>query len=136
MAAKEEAARRAELEAQSERKRQALRRAQEAAAEARRRAAEAERRREEAAYLAQFGQLPPEDDGTTETDTGNVPIAVIPEPAGESADTADSNYREPLNAAPSGTSNAPVVEMAPEQEAETARNLDEIREELQRRNEE
>ena len=43
--------RRAELEAQSERKRQALRRTQEAAAEARRRAQEAERLREEAEYL-------------------------------------------------------------------------------------
>jgi colicin import membrane protein len=136
VAAREEAARRAEFEAQSERKRQALRRAQEAAAEARRRAAEAKRRREEAAYLAQFGQLPPDDDGTVEADTGNVPIAVIPEPAEENANTGEGNYSEPLNAAPSGTSNAPVAEMAPEQEAEPPRNLDEIREELQRRNEE
>jgi hypothetical protein len=82
IAASEEAERRAEFEAQSERKRQALRRAQEAAAEARRRAAEAAKRREEAAYLAQFGQLPPDDSQQTESpDTGNEPIAVIPEPA-------------------------------------------------------
>jgi len=135
VAAREEAARRAEFEAQSERKRQALRRAQEAAAEARRRAAEAERRREEAAYLAQFGQLPADDEGTSEPDTGNVPIAVIPEPAEETGNAAEGNYSEPLNAAPSGASNAPVAEMAPEDEVETARNLDEIREELQRRNE-
>ena len=137
VAAREEAERRAEFEAQSERKRQALRRAQEAAAEARRRAAEAERRREEAAYLAQFGQLPPDDsEGTEEPGTGNVPIAVIPEPAEESTGSADDNYREPLNMAPSGASNAPAAEEVPEPDAEPARNLDEIREELKRRSEE
>jgi colicin import membrane protein len=136
VAAREEAARRAEFEAQSERKRQALRRAQEAAAEARRRAAEAERRREEAAYLAQFGQLPPDDADTAESDTGNVPIAVIPEPPEERANTVEDSYREPLSSAPSGTSNAPGAEMAPEQQSEPARSLDEIRDELQRRNEE
>ncbi len=54
LAIAEEEARRAELEAQSERKRRALRRTQEAATQARRRAAEAARKREEAAYLSQF----------------------------------------------------------------------------------
>ena len=137
VAAREEAERRAEFEAQSERKRQALRRAQEAAAEARRRAAEAERRREEAAYLAQFGQLPPDDgERTAEPDSGNVPIAVIPEPAEKSESTAEESYREPLNASPSGASNAPLAEQTPEQETEPARNLDEIREELRRRSDE
>ena len=136
MAAREDAARRAELEAQSERKRKALRRAQEAAAEARRRAAEAERRREEAAYLAQFGELPPDDDESAEPDTGNVPIAVIPGPAEQSTNMAEGNYGESQDSVPSGASNAPVAEIAPEQEAETARNLDEIREELQHRNHE
>ena len=134
IAAREEAARRAEFDAKSERKRQALRRAQEAAAEARRRAAEAERRRKEAEYLAQFGQLPPDSNQQTEEpDTGNVPIAVIPEAAEESTTTAGDDYRQPLSATPSGTSNAPAAETAPE--PETARNLDEIREELKRRNE-
>ncbi len=133
IAASEEAERRAEFEAQSERKRQALRRAQEAAAEARRRAAEAAKRREEAAYLAQFGQLPPDDSQQTESpDTGNEPIAVIPEPADEPANAVDEDYSEPLFAPASDTSNAPVAE----QEPEPARNLDEIREELKRRNEE
>lgn len=136
IAAREEAARRAEFEAQSERKRQALRRTQEAAAEARRRAAEAERRRKEAEYLAQFGQLPPDDSRQTEEpDSGNVPIAVIPEPAEESTDSGGDSYRQPLSATPSGTSNAPAAETAPESEPEAARNLDEIREELKRRNE-
>ena len=135
IAAREEMARRAEFEAQSERKRQSLRRAQEAAAEARRRAAEAKKRREEAAYLAQFGQLPPDGNQQSEEPaTGNVPIAVIPESSEESTNTNDNGYREPLSVAPSGTSNAPAAEIAPE--PESARNLDEIREELKRRNEE
>ena len=136
VAAREEAQRRAEFEAQSERKRQALRRAQEAAAEARRRAAEAERRREEAAYLAQFGELPP-DTGTQaeEPATGNVPIAVLPEPT-DDAVAAEDGYREPLSVAPSTSSNAPVMEVEPQPEPETPRNLDEIREELKRRNDE
>lgn len=81
--AREKALRRAELEAESERKREALRRTQRAAAEARRRAAEAARLREEAEYLAQFGEVPAElppaeDPGPA----GNAPVAVIPAPAG------------------------------------------------------
>ena len=137
VAAREEAQRRAEFDAQSERKRQALRRAQEAAAEARRRATEAQKRREEAEYLAQFGQLPPDDSRQSEPEnTGNVPIAVIPEPAGPPATGSDGGYSEPLSVAPSGASNAPVAEVVPEPEPDAPRNLDEIREELKRRNEE
>ena len=49
--ARQEATQRAELEAQSERKRQALRRTQQAAAEARRRAVEERNLREQAEYL-------------------------------------------------------------------------------------
>jgi hypothetical protein len=44
----------------------------------------------------------------------------------------DEDYSEPLFAPASDASNAPVAE----QEPEPARNLDEIREELKRRNEE
>ena len=51
-----ENASRERLEAQSERKRRALRRAQQAAADSRRNRAEAERRRLEAQYLGQFGE--------------------------------------------------------------------------------
>lgn len=134
VAAREDAERRAEFEAQSERKRQALRRTQEAAAEARRRATEAKKRREEAAYLAQFGERPPDDSQQTEQpDTGNVPIAVIPEPAAETADAVDDGYSEPLRTPASDASNAPIAVAEPEQEP--ARDLDEIREELKRRNE-
>jgi hypothetical protein len=56
----EERARRAELEAEFERKRKSLRRTQEAAAEARRRAADARRRREEAEYLGVYDDVSPE----------------------------------------------------------------------------
>ena len=53
----EDDARKVDLEAQSERKRRALRRTQEAAAEARRRAAEADRQRIEDEYLGQFDSV-------------------------------------------------------------------------------
>ena len=59
IATQEEEAHRTDLEAQFERKRKALRRAQEAAAEARRRAVEARRRREEAEYLGVYDDIPP-----------------------------------------------------------------------------
>lgn len=63
LAAGDEAERRKELEAQSARKREALRRAQQAAAEARARAREEERQRREAEYLMQFEEAPPPDGG-------------------------------------------------------------------------
>lgn len=130
VAAEEEAARRAKFEAQSERKRQALRRTQEAAATARRRATEAQRRREEAAYLAQFGELPPDPaSAVTEPDTGNVPMAVIPEPAEEPDMGAAENYGEPLVEPSPEMGNAPIAE------TEAPKDLDEIRDELRRRNE-
>ncbi len=79
--AEKEVERRAELDARSESKRQALRRTQEAAAQTRRRAAESESLRKEAEYLAQFGVALPAADQTTleEADVGNTPLAVIPE---------------------------------------------------------
>jgi hypothetical protein len=127
MAAKEEQASRADLEAQSERKRRALRRTQEAAAEARRRTAEANRRREEAAYLAQFGELPPVE--TTDPDTfnsaANAPGAVLPEPVEDEL----SNSGSAVSPATDG-GNAPTVDVAP------ANDLDQVRDELRRRSEE
>lgn len=144
-AAKAEA-RRAELEAQSERKRQQLRRTQQAAAEARRLATEEQRRREEEAYLAQFGELP---DVATNADdgglAGNVPGAVLPEPPPEDPvatapitspydDPASYDDQAPVEAAPGR--NAPTVEVAPETPAsEAPADLEAIREELRRRGE-
>lgn len=131
VAAREEAARRAKFEEQSERKRQALRRTQEAAATARRRAAEAQRRREEAAYLAQFGEVPTDaEPGAADSDSGNVPMAVIPEPVEEPDTVTSELYNEPLVEPSPETGNAPTVER------EEPQDLDEIRDELRRRNEE
>lgn len=131
VAAREEAARRAKFEEQSERKRQALRRTQEAAATARRRAAEAQRRREEAAYLAQFGEIPADaEPGAAGSDGGNVPMAVIPEPVEEPGTDTSGLYSEPLVEPSPETGNAPTVER------EEPQDLDEIRDELRRRNEE
>lgn len=134
--AKEEAAARAEFEARSESKRSALRRTQAAAAEARRRAAEAERLRKEAEYLSQFGVAPPADGELRETQAGgeslpegNLPVAVVPE-AVEQPDAADANEEADLS--PVG-SNAPVSELAEQQPA--ASDLESIRDELRRRNE-
>ncbi len=130
--AREEAAARAALEARSESKRKALRRTQAAAAEARRRAAEEQRRREEAEYLAQFGVSPDEDQtpAVSEADAeGNLPIADVPKaPEEELAQGVYDEYPAP----PVG-SNAPVARPEPEP-AET--DLESVREELRRRNEE
>jgi len=120
----EKQAKRAQLEAQSERKRQALRRTQEAAAEARRRSAEAQKRREQADFLGVA-------DGEAADGTG------LGDDTGSVTDVA---------ADPSG--NAPGVQIAPpepeivEVPAEDMQpamgvgsDIDSIREELKRRQE-
>lgn len=126
--AESEQIRRAELEVQSLRKRDALRRTQRAAAEARRRAAEAARLREEAEYLAQFGALP--DSQTVDGDamSGNAPLAVIPQ-----VDANETTSDRAAGDLPPTGSNAPTAELAPEEEPPT--DLSAIRDELQRRNE-
>lgn len=129
--AKEEEARSVDLEARSERKRAALRRTQQAAAEARRRAEEAVRQRKEAEYLAQFGVLPPADDGSDAADTlpeGNLPLAVIPEADG--SQQTGSAYGDVV--LPTDGGNAPIAEPVPDEEP--ASDLESIREELRRRN--
>lgn len=116
----EERARRADLEAQSERKRQALRRTQEAAAAARRRAMEEQRRREEAEYLGIFdGESAGE--AATQPASSNAPSATVvpatqPAPANEPAPV-------PVESADA------VPEQAPT-------GLDEVREALRRRQQE
>ena len=129
--AKEERARRDAFEAQSERKREALRRTQEAAAVARRRSAEQSRLRSEAEYLAQFGELPPssEVEAAGEVGSANAPTSVIP----QSTETDQMKQSFPGVAdAPAATDggNAPVAEAGPESDLEA------IREELRKRNEE
>jgi hypothetical protein len=131
--AKEEENRRVELEARSERKREALRRTQQAAAEARRRAAEAERLRKEAEYLAQFGVLPPaEGDDEGALPEGNLPIAVVPKI--EVTDKPSQTYGDALPAVDGG--NAPGAVPVPEDESATdPADLNDVREELRRRSE-
>ncbi len=96
--AKVEAAQRADLELQSQRKRDALRRTQRAATEARRRTAENIARRDQAAYLAQFGEVPPpSEDRALES---NIPMAIISEP------------RSNAQSLPTGN-NVPTVQVMP-----------------------
>jgi len=140
--AREERARRDRLELESEQKRDALRRTQRAAAAARREAAERARRQEEAEYLAQFGVEPPAEDERNPLDLeANTPGAVIPSPeqAEESHTSAPldepnvvfdapaERHEEALPASDGG--NAPVVNNEP------AADLNSIRDELKRRQE-
>ena len=132
--AKEERERAKQFEAQSERKREALRRTQAAAAEARRRAADAERRRREAEYLAQFGELPPDASGEVDgaAATTNAPGMVVSEPEAQ-------QEAAPLPApAPAPREEQPVPDdsNAPGVDGEPPSDLNAIREELQRRSEE
>ena len=133
----EERARRAELERQSERKRQALRRTQEAAAAARQRAVEEQRRREEAEYLAIFEELPPEQQaaGVSPVDSN------VAQPANQpgSNPPGPNMPRPPVNDtmtnSPQATTEMPVEEPVVEPEPQPASDLDAIREELKRRQE-
>ena len=102
----EEAERRKVLEAQSERKRAALRRAQMAAADARRRAEEAAKRHEEAEYFGLFAPAEGE------------PVEVATE---ESEPLPDGDTKRP-------SLDAPVFSSAP-----AGSNLQSIRKELERR---
>ncbi len=119
--AAEERSRREDLEAQSQRKRQALRRTQAAAAEARRRAIENQRRREEEEYQGIFGQVPEERAPSVVSDqpapaVGNEPAVVVPQ-------TTDPDLEQ---------SNEPA-EVPENQEPES--DLSAIREDLKRRQE-
>lgn len=127
--AKKEAEARAALEARSDSKRAALRRTQQAAAEARRRAAEARRLREEAEYLAQFGVLPPGAETPKESlDEGNLPVAIVPE--AEALPPATNDDKDPpLPEAEAAIPVDPATEPRPA-------DLESIRDELRRRNEE
>ena len=142
--AREERASRDQLEAQSEAKRDALRRTQHVATEARRHAAEQEQLRKEAEYLAQFGELPPveiQSDGNELE--ANVPGARLPsseqtpQPVRESTfeESPPVIFDEPVREFPdalpaSDGGNAPVVESVEETD------LDAVRDEHRRRQEE
>lgn len=117
IAANEEKQRRAELEAQSERKRQSLRRTQQAAAEARRRAAEARRQRQEAEYLGVFDEMAP----------GDVSESTMPADVDGNPDS-----EQPVQDAVENELSAADESQA---EGEVAQDLEAIREELKRRQE-
>ena len=124
--AREEVAERATLEAQSERKRQALRRTQQAAAEARRRAVEDRALREQSEYLgvaegevldgAGFADEVEATPDTTATPGGNAPGVEISPPEPEVSDEF-------------------IIEEMPADTAQGS-DIESIREELQRRQEE
>ncbi|MCH8059577.1 MAG: EexN family lipoprotein [Proteobacteria bacterium] len=120
--ARQERARHDALELQSQRKRDALRRTQQAVAEARRRARADAERRKEAAYLAQFGELPPplEDEKNDEIGA-NAPGAVIP----EIVETQNSAPTLDVSLSASDGGNAPVAESMPESDLEEVRRPNE-----------
>jgi hypothetical protein len=119
-----EKTRREQLDAQFERKRQALRRAQEAAAEARRRASETEALRQEAEYLSQFGAAP---EGPAEAAGAAAPG----DPAGGGGTDAQEATVE---SAPPGT--PPTALSAEEPAAAGGTDLEAVRDALQQRQEE
>lgn len=145
--AREERARRDRLEAESKSKRDALRRTQRAAAAARKQAAERARLREEAEYLAQFGAVPPP---VVESDLpqleANSPGAVLPSPVQTEQSTAVVESQDPLviydepvrayndSIPASDGGNAPGMNSQPEPEPAT--DLNSVRDELRRRQEE
>ena len=111
--AREERARRDALEAESERKLEALRSSQEAATEARRQAEAAERMREEEEYHAQFGDTPPQQQDTGDELEANVPGAILPPDAANQEQVPV--YGDPL---PAGDdSNAPIIRNEPPEAA-------------------
>jgi len=110
--------RRLQLEAQSDRKRQALRRTQEAAEAARRRAEEERRRRQEAAYLGVF------EDGSAVTH--EAPVEAPPAPA-DNAPVAE--FEAPAPAPETLSEEVPV----PDVPSAESSDLEAVREELRRR---
>ena len=120
----EKQARRAELEAQSERKRQALRRTQAAAAAARQLALDAQKRREQAEFLGVV-------DGVAPDGTG---LASDPGIATDIAAGTDSNAPAVEIAPPEREGAADTIEYM-EPDSGVGSDLESIREELKRRQE-
>jgi hypothetical protein len=113
---------RQKLEAQSERKRKALRRTQQAATEARRRAEEARRRREEDEYLGLYEVVPAERAQAVSTTSGYVE----PQPA-QRADVLQGN--EPGASISQPEDDAEIEDRPPP----LPTDINSIREELKRR---
>ncbi len=141
LAARDEVERRKELEAQSARKREALRRAQQAAAQARARAEEAERQRREAEYLAQFGEpeSPYAEPQPAQAGSGQAPAATgQPGDAASGAAAAGDGAPTTVPAPSVTTTPYPAGNPPPSQSPATGTEptgLDAVREELRRRQE-
>ena len=91
-----------------------------------------EKQRREAEYLAQFGELPPDSEaGGQDELVGNVPTATIPDAVDDTGAVSGSGD---TTVPASDGGNAPVVEAEPE--PEPGSDLESIRDELRRRNEE
>ncbi len=110
---KDEAERRAALEVQSEAKREAFRATQEAIAEEQRRVADAERERVEAEYLAQFGELPAQEDDGGVDQGGNSPVAIIPQSEDDTGGIRNSVYDAEMSRPASDGGNAPIAVIEP-----------------------
>lgn len=115
LAVREEEAKRSQLEAESIRKREALRRSRQAAEEAQLRAEELERLRREAEYLGQFDEVPA-------ADQRDVPVT-------NPAPTTNDLAPPPANDTTPVPDEVPPASTLPD--AETT--LDDVREELRRR---
>jgi len=121
LAAIDREARRKELEAQSERKRKALRRTQEAAAEARRRVAAAQRQRAEDEYLGVFEPVQVNGSGSGQLENGTV-----------SPQSAQRAVVLPGNQP--GATTVPATDTTTNGQAENSpTDIDAVREELRRR---
>lgn len=128
IAVKAEKARRAELEAESERKREALRASQEVADEAKRRALEEERRLQEAEFLGLVVTVPA---GTADPSQSMTPEGTIQEGAMPDAATAVTPGE-----ADAAVSSSERIIAAPTDEAQPAKtDLEEVREKLEQRQE-
>jgi len=113
--------RRKELEAQSARKRQALRRTQQAATEARRRATEAQRQREADEYLGIIETAPSGSNSVQDLNGGVV-------------NTTQTQRADVLPGNQPGVSIAPVVDDEPEDTTDASQtDIDSVRDELRRR---
>lgn len=123
MASDDREERRKDLEAQSARKRLALRRTQQAATEARRRAAEAQRQREADEYLGIIERVPSGRNAAQDLNGGVV-------------NTSQTQRADVLPGNQPGVSISPKVDDAPADTVDApATDIDSIRDELRRRNE-
>jgi hypothetical protein len=127
---KEEALRQSGFDARSESKLRELRRSQEAAAEARRRTAKMEKQREEAEYLAQFGVVATDENELSDgdVDIGNSPLVVIPEVEEQDLTSGQVDVAPAIDGG-----NAAGTAPLPEEDTPPS-DLESIRDELQRRN--